>query len=300
MRMRATAAAVSGALALTALAIPAAQAATAASKGDAVSSVRAAHEADLRKVTSAHRDAAGFGARAVPDDGIGDTKVSSVVVNGGKNVALGTTKAKTVKVSFTVTDDSGIDFADAVLWQGDTFEDMKAGLLPNEDAAVCTATSATSADCKLTYTIDPKIDLYNNMAGTWKVSVIAAGKDGDFIDKDNAKSFKLQRYSKLTANAAPEPIKKGKTLTITGKLTRANWDTGKYGGYTKQKVTLQTRPASGGSYTSSKTYTSGSGSSAGVVKTTRTASKDTCYRYTFAGTSTTPSVTSSGDCVDVR
>ncbi|WP_345944951.1 DUF5707 domain-containing protein [Streptomyces albus subsp. chlorinus] len=304
--MRATAAALSGALALTAFALPAVQAVAAPSKpapaGDAASAARAAHQADLRKATAAHREAApSLGARAVPDDGSGDTAVSDIVVNGGKDVVLGTTNTKHVTVTFTVTDNSGVEYANAILWHGGpTFEDVDTGVLPDGEQAVCTETSATTANCKLTYTIDPRQHLFNDAAGTWKVAMTAVGNDGDFTDRDNAKTFAMKRYSKLTVNASPEPVKKGKTLTITGKLTRANWDTSKYAGYTKQPVKLQSRPASGGSYATLKTYTSGSGSSAGVVKTTRTAGKDTCWRYSFAGTSTTPAVTSTGDCVDVR
>ncbi|WP_308376183.1 hypothetical protein [Streptomyces sp. ISL-99] len=68
MRIRATVAAVSGALALSALAVPAAQA----------------------------------------DGGHGDTTLTKVVVNGGKNVVVGTTEVRTFTVAVTAADDSGI------------------------------------------------------------------------------------------------------------------------------------------------------------------------------------------------
>ncbi|UNZ18393.1 calcium-binding protein [Streptomyces sp. 891-h] len=300
MRMRATAAAVSGALALSALAIPAALAAEAPAK-DAGAAVSAAHDADVRKAVSTQREAAPFGMRATaPDDGYGDTTVSGVVVNSGKDVVLGTTKTKTVTVSYKVTDDSGVAWSDSVLWHGSSVDDIDTGVLANEAEATCTVTSATTATCKQTFTIDPQVDLFNAAAGTWKVSVVAQGNDADWVDRDVAKTFAMKRYSKLTVNASPEPVKKGRTITISGYLSRANWDTSKYAGYTKQTVKLQSRPMSGGSYATLKSYTTGSGSSAGKVKTTRTAGKDTCWRYSFAGTSTTPSVTSKGDCVDVR
>lgn len=298
--MRATAAAVSGALALTALAIPAAQA-DAGPASDAAAAARTSHTADVRKAASAEPKTSPFGLRSVADEGFGDTTISNVVVNGGKDVVLGTTNTKTVTVTFTATDDSGVSWGNAVLWHGGaTFDDIDTGVVPNEDQADCTATSATTAKCKQTFTYDPQYHLFNDAAGTWKVEAIAQGNDADYLQKDNVKSFSVKRYSKLTTNAAPEPVAKGKTITITGKLTRANWDTYKYAGYTKQSVKLQSRPASGSTYTTLKTYTSGSGSTAGQVKTTRTATTDTCWRYSFAGTSTTPAVTSTGDCVDVR
>ncbi|GAA2633355.1 DUF5707 domain-containing protein [Streptomyces axinellae] len=297
--MRATAVALSSALALSALAVPAAQAVT-GSTGDAAAKVSAAREAAVHKAAAAHKAASSAKRTArVADTGSGDTEISDAVVNGGKDVVLGTTNTKKMTVSFTVRDNSGVDWAQAILWHGTDFENLDTGVVPFDDAA-CTKTSATTANCKQTFEIDPKIHLFNGAAGTWKVTAIAVGNDEDFTDQDNIKSFKMQRNSRLTVNAAPEPVKKGKTLTISGALTRANWDTHKYAGYTKQKVTLQSRAASGKTYTSLKSYTTGSGSSAGKVKTTRTATTDTCWRYTFAGTSTTPSITSTGDCVDVR
>ncbi|GGV81754.1 hypothetical protein GCM10010228_55400 [Streptomyces massasporeus] len=60
---------------------------------------------------------------------------------------------------------------------------------------------------------------------------------------------RLQRYSRLTVNASPEPIAKGRTLTITGKLSRANWDTLDYRGCTNQPVKLQFRKAGTTTYT---------------------------------------------------
>ncbi|WP_030608808.1 DUF5707 domain-containing protein [Streptomyces sclerotialus] len=299
MHRRATVAAVSGALALTALVVPAAQAD--AGTGDAATAARTAHEAAVQQAASAKQKAAPFGLRSAADEQYGDTAISNVVVNGGKDVVLGTTNTKTVTVSFTATDASGIASATAILWHGGaTFDDIDTGVTPNEESATCTATSATTAKCKQTFTIDPQYHLNNNAAGTWKVWALAQGEDADFVQQDNVKSFRMQRYSKLTANASPEPVAKGRTITITGSLTRANWDTSTYAGYTKQPVKLQSRPASGSTYTTLKTYTSGSGSAGGQVKTTRTATTDTCWRYSFAGTSTTPAVTSTGDCVDVR
>ncbi|WP_052864194.1 DUF5707 domain-containing protein [Streptomyces niger] len=297
MRRRATVAAVSGALALSALVIPAAQA-DAGPTGDAAVAAKAAQEAAVQQAAPAKQKAVPSALRAAE---AGDPTISNVVVNGGKDVVVGTTNTKTVTVTFTATDDSGILSATALLWHGgSTFDDMDTGVVPNEDEATCTATSATTAKCKQTFTFDPQYQLTNAAAGTWKVWALAQGNDYAYIQKDNVKSFAVKRYAKLTANASPEPVTKGKTITITGSLTRANWDTSKYAGYTKQSVKLQSRSASGSTYSTLKTYTSGSGSTAGQVKTTRTATTDTCWRYNFAGTSTTPAVVSTGDCVDVR
>ncbi|GAA1544529.1 hypothetical protein GCM10009730_62090 [Streptomyces albidochromogenes] len=114
--------------------------------------------------------------------------------------------------------------------------------------------------------------------------------------KDSAAKAEVLRNSKLTVNASPEPVKKNKTITITGALTRANWETYKYGGYTKQPVKLQYKKKGTSTYTTLKTVTT---DSKGVPKTTTNATADGYFRYSFAGTSTTPAVTFAADYVDV-
>ncbi|WP_107069520.1 hypothetical protein [Streptomyces durhamensis] len=44
--------------------------------------------------------------------------------------------------------------------------------------------------------------------------------------------MKIKRYAELaTTQATPEPVTKGKTLTVTGTLTRADWNTNTYTGF---------------------------------------------------------------------
>ncbi|MFG2520511.1 DUF5707 domain-containing protein [Streptomyces sp. NPDC048527] len=296
MRIRATVVASLGALALTALVVPAAQAA-------GHSEVRAAaSQAAAQASKAASAKATTFSANGAADDQQGDTAISNVVVNGGKDVVLGTTNKATITVTFTATDNSGIDTSTgyAVLYHGADIDSSDLGLVPTQavdDPANCTTTGATTATCKMTYTIDPRADLFNFAAGSWKTWAIVAGNDGDSSEKGNAKTFSLKRYSKLTTNAAPEPVKKGKTITVTGSLTRANWDTSKYMGYTKQPVKLQFKKKGASTYSTVKTLTS---SSTGGLKTTVTAATDGYWRYSFAGTSTTPAVNSTSDFVDVQ
>lgn len=221
----------------------------------------------------------------------GDTAVTGVVVNGGKNVAIGITDPKTFTVSVTATDDSGIKAADLYLYG------PAEGFAGTTKAITCTASSATQSTCTASFTVNPRVDLWgNDQAGTWYVAVQVDANDGDFVTSEKAGSFKLQRYARLSTNATPEPVAKGGTITVSGALTRANWERRNYGGYTSQSVKLQFRTMSG-SYSDVKTVTSGTG---GAVKTTVTASVDGCWRYYFAGTTTTPMVAAKGDCVDVQ
>ena len=107
--------------------------------------------------------------------------------------------------------------------------------------------------------------------------------------------------SNLTADAASAQLKKGriakgKSLTVRGVLTRANWDTGSYTGYAKQKVDVQFRTTKG-SYKKVRTIPTRSGGTfAEAVKAT----KDGCYRVVFTGSKTTAAAPSTAECIDVR
>ncbi|CAA9329520.1 MAG: hypothetical protein AVDCRST_MAG48-3068 [uncultured Friedmanniella sp.] len=134
----------------------------------------------------------------------------------------------------------------------------------------------------------------NTDAGTFRTSVYVSW--GRQHLGDDGPTFRLLRASRLTTNASPEPVIKGRPLTVTGTLTRANWETLRYAGYTKRAVKLQFK-ASGGSWATVGTATSGAG---GKLSTTVGARRDGCYRFVFPGSSTTAKVTSGADCVDVR
>ncbi|WP_435223518.1 calcium-binding protein [Streptomyces sp. Tue6028] len=230
---------------------------------------------------------------AFADGSQGDTKITKVVVNGGKSVVIGTTAVKTFTVSVTATDNQGIEGAELSL-HGPNY-----GLLTTSSVK-CVAADATTSTCSGSFTVDPQMfDVLNDQAGTWYVDawVDAKGDDSNFIWKEKAGSFKVQRASQLTVNASPEPVKKGRTVTVTGKLSRANWETSKYAGYTNQPVQLQFRKKNSSTYTTLKTVRT---DSTGNLKTTTTATVDGYYRYSFAGTTTTPAVNATGDGVDVQ
>ncbi|MFJ2831285.1 calcium-binding protein [Streptomyces sp. NPDC087263] len=292
MRIRATVAAVTGALALSALVIPAAQA-------DAQSGV------SLDRPSAAER----FGtspAKSTFSAAAEDFTISNLSVNANKNVVVGTTAAKTFTVSVTASHASGIADAYIDLWHGtDVDTDFDGFLPPNEEAAKCAAVNATTSNCKLTITATPGFntedgigDLYANaLAGNWHVTVGALSTDGEVYWNDFYKTHKVQRLSKLTVNAAPEPVKKGKTITVTGKLTRANWETRKYAGVNAQSVSLQFRKASSSTYASVKGIKS---TSTGALKTTVKASVDGYHRFVYTGIATTAAVTTAGDYVDVK
>ncbi len=118
-----------------------------------------------------------------------------------------------------------------------------------------------------------------------------------FAEKGNLATTLLQRASRIAVNVGPEPVKKGKTITVTGKLIRANWDAGNYGGYATQPVKLQFRKNGTNTYTTVKTIKT---TTRGDLKTTVKATADGFFRYVFAGNTTTPAVTAAADFIDVK
>ncbi|MFL5999193.1 MAG: hypothetical protein ACJ736_33715 [Streptomyces sp.] len=266
MRIRALVLVASGAVALSALAVPAAQAATA---GPAVT-------------------------------------FSSLKVNSGKNIVVGSTATVTVSATYTVTKPADLDPSSIqtgpVLYRGATLGENSDDMLLGDDPGTCTTSGSTVLKCTAKIQFRPKAsdedgDLFSSEAGTWKLGALAVNADEGVTWQGDLGTTHLQRRATLTANAAPEPVKKGKTITVTGKLARANWDTNTYAGYSTQPVKLQFRKKGSSTYTTLKTVKT---TSTGALKTTTTATVDGYYRYSFAGTTTTPGVSAAGDYVDVQ
>ncbi|MEU0180002.1 calcium-binding protein [Streptomyces sp. NPDC006207] len=239
--------------------------------------------------------AAALSALAVPsanaDEAQGDTAITKVVVNGGKPIVVGTSDKK---ISYTISgsDSSGLAYGGAFLWRG-TSLDAPSGVTGFGETETCSATA-----CTVTATVSPKLDeLPSSQAGTWNVLAELDGTDGDIRELDKGTTIKVLRGSHLTVNATPEPVKKGKAITVTGTLTRANWDTLKYGGYASQSVQLQFRKKGSTTYTTVKTVKSGS---TGALKTTVKASVDGYWRYAFGTNATTGGTAATADYVDVR
>lgn len=311
MRIRATVAAVTGALALSAFAVPAAQAADPAPSfgAGAAKVLQAAHAASGKTA---------FGATSAATAADGQPYALNVNFSNlkiGKAYKVGTTYHVAVPVSYTLTHGADVDITAAdfdngpFLYKGSY--DTPSNMLFGDDPATCTATSSTTATCKGNVDIYPDYgDLMNADAGTWHVGALAIAWNGQdpasssfdvtkvgVADQGGLGTTLIQRYSRLTVNAGPEPVKKGKTLTATGKLSRANWEDNKYHGYTNQPVKLQFRKKGTSTYSTVKTVYS---DKYGNVKATTTAKYDGYWRFSFAGTTTTPAVNATGDYVDVQ
>ncbi len=133
-------------------------------------------------------------------------------------------------------------------------------------------------------------------SGTWRWSF--AGSSTSVGSTSGADSVTLYKVSKLTVNAAPEPVVKGGKLTVTGRLTRATTDAAStFAGYAKQPVKLQFRKSGSSTYTTVKTvYTDAKG----YLKTTTTSKAAGYWRFSYAGNATVASVSAAGDHVALK
>ena len=153
-------------------------------------------------------------------------------------------------------------------------------------------------DFDLSIHIDPRHkDVTNGDTGTWRTRAEMCLADGTYDMDDENLPLQVKRATRLTVNATPEPVTKGKTLTVKGAVTRANWDTHTYQGYAGRTVSLQFKPSGASSYKTVKKVTSGS---KGVLKTTVKATESGTWRWTYYGNSTSGARSSSGDHVALR
>ncbi|MGW5134681.1 calcium-binding protein [Streptomyces sp. NPDC004135] len=225
--------------------------------------------------------------------------ITKVVVNKGKNIVVGPTTVTKFTAQITASHYAGISTASVQLWHGAGFAESDGAL--SYDAPQCTTSSTSTTTCTMNFQVkadtrDMTNVVSNAHAGTWHIAAFAYGKDRSRTTDHDYATTKVQRASNLTVNASPEPVKKGKTLTVSGALTRANWNTHTWAGYSGQSVKLQYRHENSDTYTTLKTLTT---SSTGKLSTSVTATADGYYRYIFAGTPTTTAATAAGDYVDV-
>ncbi|WP_461005601.1 DUF5707 domain-containing protein [Streptomyces capparidis] len=233
---------------------------------------------------------------------VADTAIAPTVSKASAStLVFGTSGTKTWTVKVTAGDDSGVKGVKVLPWpkvletqydSAPTRSDVSTG----GTAMSCTA-SGTTSTCTYSEPVDVRADLGDNSAaGTWYAAVLVNGKDGGTLYKSKAATFAFKRQTALTVNASPEPVKKGGTLTATGRLTRADWADFTWRGYGKQPVKLQFRKAGTSTYTTVKTvYTD----SQGNLRTTTTANASGYWRWSYAGISVSAAVDSPNDHVAI-
>jgi hypothetical protein len=239
-----------------------------------------------------------LGSLAAAPAAFADTAVKPTITKASANsMVFGTSGSTTFTFSTTVTDDSGIKGVKVTPWpQGVTAP--TAGDAGEFADATCKTSSTTTSVCTYTVPTNVRTDFDNTVPGTWYVAALVTGKDGGTTFAAKAATFTIKRQDKLTiADGTPEPVKKNATLTITSKLTRANWDTYTWQGYAKSTVKLQFLKVGSKTWTNVKTVTT---TSTGALKTTVKATASGSWRFVYAGNTTSAATTSAADAISVK
>ncbi len=224
----------------------------------------------------------------------GGVSFTRVQVNGGKPIVIGASKEVAVPASFRMATTRKWKWPAVFLYRSGADDRLWHAV----ETSDCVKVSAGVCDFNETMYFDPSVwDMRNSEAGAWKVGaeVHFEGGGGDTDDKNL--TVHVKRDSRLTVNASPEPVAKDKTITVTGKVTRANWETRKYASYGGRLVTLQFKPAGAASYTTVKKVRA---NSSGGLRTTVKAARTGTWRWVYYGNTATGTSTSSGDTVVVK
>ncbi|UIX31479.1 hypothetical protein [Streptomyces sp. GQFP] len=243
--------------------------------------------------------------------------VSNLVFNNGKPIVVGTSKVSETPVPFNIALPSGYTVDGIGRWRISPFlyrgnlKDVAKGTAKNSLWTIpyeCYEQGSQRARCEGSLFINPdpymeEVDS-NSDATTWKIGVYLAlfpAGDGPVLAEEyesRSGTVSLRRAAKLaTADATPEPVTKGKKLTLKSKLTRANWTTKKNDAYAGSTVSLQFRAKNA---TSFKTLKKVKTNSAGALSTSVTATTDGFFRWVYYGNTTTGTATSGQDYIDVR
>jgi hypothetical protein len=154
---------------------------------------------------------------------------------------------------------------------------------------VATVTTSSTGTYSKAFTAATSGVWSTQFAGTSNYAAVRS--DGDYVPV-------VTRTTALTANATPEPVKKGGTVTVVGRLTHATTASGKltYTSYKDKTLTISFNPTGP---VGAKVVGTVTTNSQGEYSKTFTQSVDGTWWVSFAGTSNYASALK-GDHVDVQ
>ncbi|MEU2156499.1 hypothetical protein ABZ532_16010 [Streptomyces sp. NPDC019396] len=228
----------------------------------------------------------------------GATKITDVVVNGGRVIAppvYDDLNAAPYTVRFTASDPAGIAEVGAVLHRGPY--DRPDGVL-RAGPATCTAKDATTSVCEAPFTINALTQLgRNSLAGEWKVAAWARSRDGrSYTDLNGLGSALILRQSRVTMSA-PEQATKGKLFTVSGIAGISDWSTGRWLALSGQPVQLEYRKPGVSTWSLAAKRTA---DPSGIVKASPKAAFDANWRWLMPRTGEIGAAASPVWFIDVR
>ncbi|MDX2544900.1 hypothetical protein ACOT81_25750 [Streptomyces sp. WI04-05B] len=228
------------------------------------------------------------------------TRVMDITVNRNHDSLVVVEAARQTKflISATFDDPSGIRSVAFELEHRTNAGDVD-GRIAQIGSGHCVKVDATTSKCESVMIADPYTNLYSNsVAGPWGINFVAVDGHGDVTRGEYLPLARIKRQTRLSqADATPEPVKKGKDVTVKARMTVANWEQHKDVPLVGHQVLLQFRKGTTGAFTTlKKVKTDRNGWAQATVKAT----VDGQYRYDFAGTSLTPARSGAADYVDVK
>lgn len=238
-------------------------------------------------------------AGAVEDDS--PTTFRDIQVNQSRDYTVVVPAARKVAflVSAIVSDPSGVQSVSFELWHGASRAEAD-GRMAQVGFDRCVKISETESKCEAVVVADPYDNLRSNaLAGVWGVSAVAVDGAGNVTREDDEPWLaRIKRQTHLSqADATPEPVKKGQDLTVKARMIVASWEKHKDVPLIGHQVLLRFRKGTTGAFTTLKKVKTDRN---GWATTTVKATVDGEYRYEFAGTSLTQGRSGRADFVDVK
>ncbi|MFD5329222.1 hypothetical protein [Streptomyces sp. NPDC127092] len=229
----------------------------------------------------------------------GSISVSGAVVNDAKPITPTLTGEETYTARFTVDAPGGLGAAGLHFFHGPyTNPDGLLSVFPGR----CTKrATGTVHDCVAEFHMNAATYIgLNKLAGTWSIAAWAHSADGASVYQGPvAGQVSFKRASTFALNSvAPQPVSRGGTLTVTGRLTGAPWEYGAATALAGQQVQLRFKMY--GANTTWSVVATGVTDANGAVTIKRTAWNDGHWRLVYPGSAAAPWAGSAWDWVDVR
>ena len=228
--------------------------------------------------------------------------MTSVTVNAGQDIVLsGLARNVEVPVTAIARAKAGVAGVQVTLWHGQNLDSID-GFLVGSGEFHCTTVNVTTSSCTDVITIRQSLKAdwsasgsENDLTGRWHVYATVVDNKGRVTDDHKFATVNVLRKAKVTAEASRTQVQKGKNVTFTGSLKRADLDTNEFKGYDGASAQLQFSKEGTNVFTTVTTVKA----SNGELSATVAADKDGRWRWSYTGDKTTSTATSAAQFVNV-
>ncbi|MFI1018113.1 hypothetical protein [Streptomyces sp. NPDC020965] len=233
------------------------------------------------------------------DETVGATRISDVVVNGGRVIAPHMEEdfgSPPFNVRYTVSDPAGVASSGVTLYRGPA---ARPEALLHTWTPTCVKKKATSYDCVAEFRLNARAQLgRNEFSGEWQVAAWASSADGEsFTDRSGLGTGQILRQSRMTITGPATRVTRGTAFTISGIAGIADWSTGRWNALPAKSVNLEFRKSGTTAWIKAATVKS---SATGTVKSTQKATSDGNWRWLLPRTPGVGAAVSPLRFVDVR